>query len=262
MSIAEACMTKATQANPTMTELSSSQQKALKELARRTGFGIEAVKSMLESLIDGQGGMAQFNHPEFGGHGQWMRGGMTMVSDMFNHQLKARVDALCVELAKLLASQPALIRAEQLSSLVVPGKPGGWWPSGLGQPDSSGAQNNVRYAYFAKARRLAIEVLGSTTVYDTLDHQIGGFSQQQSASGSLGFTSQHGLIDVATLPVVSGDGQQASTAPKAVPTAPPASAADAPDVFATIEKLAGLKDKGHLSAEEFAAKKAELLARL
>jgi uncharacterized repeat protein (TIGR03803 family) len=27
---------------------------------------------------------AQFSHPEFGGSGQWMRGGMIMVSDMFN----------------------------------------------------------------------------------------------------------------------------------------------------------------------------------
>ena len=34
------------------------------------------------------------------------------------------------------------------------------------------------------------------------------------------------------------------------------------DVFATIEKLAELRDKGILSAEEFATKKAELWARL
>ena len=34
------------------------------------------------------------------------------------------------------------------------------------------------------------------------------------------------------------------------------------DVFATIEKLAGLKAKGILSDEEFQAKKAELLGRL
>ena len=34
------------------------------------------------------------------------------------------------------------------------------------------------------------------------------------------------------------------------------------DVFATIEKLAELRDKGILSEEEFATKKAELLARI
>jgi hypothetical protein len=34
------------------------------------------------------------------------------------------------------------------------------------------------------------------------------------------------------------------------------------DVFATIEKLAELRDKRILSEQEFATKKAELLARL
>src|ERR1700757_766177 len=74
---------------------------------------------------------------------------------------------------------------------------GSWWAS------STGAQNGVRYAYFAPAQRLAIEISGKVTVYDTLDHQIGGFSQQQSHGGSLTFSSQYGLVDVATLPVVS-----------------------------------------------------------
>jgi len=34
------------------------------------------------------------------------------------------------------------------------------------------------------------------------------------------------------------------------------------DIFAKIERLADLQQKGILSAEEFAAKKAELLSRL
>lgn len=242
-----------------MKKLSSNTQKAIKDLAKRSDFSVEAVTAMFDALVDGQGGMAQFNHPEFGGHGQWMRGGMTMVSDMFNHRLKARVDDLCVELAKLLASQPELLSASPATSLAVPGQAGGWWPSALGQPDSSGAQNQVRYAHFAKARRLAIEVLGVVTVYDTLDHQIGGFSQQQSATGSLSFTSQRGLVDVAALPVVSG---QAATRDPSAAAMPATKAGDPPDIFATIDKLAALKDKGHLSAEEFSAKKAELLARL
>jgi hypothetical protein len=41
------------------------------------------------------------------------------------------------------------------------------------------------------------------TLYDTLDHQLGGFSQHQSHAGSLSFHSQHGLVDVGSLPVVS-----------------------------------------------------------
>lgn len=64
----------------------------------------------------------------------------------------------------------------------------------------------MRNAYFAPARRLAIEVNGRVTVYDTLDHQISGFSQQQSSGGSLSFSSQYALIDVATVPVISIDG--------------------------------------------------------
>jgi hypothetical protein len=78
----------------------------------------------------------------------------------------------------------------------VPGTSGDWWPENLHAPNSTGAQNGVRYAYFAQAQRLAIDVGGTVTVYDTLDHQIGGFSQQQSVGGTLSFSSQYGLIDV------------------------------------------------------------------
>ena len=51
------------------------------------------------------------------------------------------------------------------------------------------------------------------TIYDTLDHQIGGFSQQQGFGGSLTFSSQYGLVEVASLPVVSVDGVPPSEAP-------------------------------------------------
>jgi hypothetical protein len=43
------------------------------------------------------------------------------------------------------------------------------------------------------------------TVYDTLDHQIGGVSQQQGSGGSLTFTSQYGTVSVSSLPIVSVD---------------------------------------------------------
>jgi len=68
---------------------------------------------------------------------------------------------------------------------------------------------------------------GTVTIYDTLDHQIGGFSQQQSSGGSLSFSSQYGLIDVASLPVISVNGQPSyaparprATAVRAAPGAP------------------------------------------
>jgi hypothetical protein len=137
----------------------------------------------------------------------------------------------------------------------------------------------VRYAYFAQARRLVIDVGGTVTVYDTLDHQIGGFSQQQSVGGTLSFTSQYGLMDVASLPVVSSNGvppQAPLTAsvsyaplnPQPIsqqgnqPQGFAASTGNEQDVLATIERLAGLQAKGILSDAEFAAKKAELLSRL
>lgn len=286
-----------------MRQLSPAGQDLISGIAQRNGFSFEATMSMLDSVINGNGSQAQFNHPEFGGYGQWMRGGMTMVSDMFNNHLKARVDALCSELSNLVASQPDLVRSGNFqsqsqgggyansgqhqssygggqqqsggsnfgtASLFVPGTSSDWWPSDLRFPNSTGSQNGVRYAYFGQARRLVIDVGGTVTVYDTLDHQIGGFSQQQSVGGTLSFNSQYGLIDVASLPVISSNGQPPRPVSPA-PSAPqnfestrqsaPARAGDQ-DVFATIERLADLRAKGILGEDEFQAKKAELLSRL
>jgi Short C-terminal domain len=295
-----------------MRQLTPAGEQAVNEIAQRHGFGFDAVATMLDAVVNGNGGMAQFSHPEFGGSGQWMRGGMTMIGDMFNNNLKGRVDGLCSELSSLIANQPGLIQTGSFQSqtqgnqqpsgffgglpqtdssigspvsLFVPaqegGRSGNWWPEELGGPNSAGAQNNARYAYFAQSRRLAIELNGTVTVYDTLDHQIGGFSQQQSYGGSLTFSSQHGVVDVASLPVVSvngvpppaadltppvytpppGDVPSFSSAPEMTTAAPTASGMEA-DIIGTIEKLADLHSKGILSNEEFTTKKAELLARL
>jgi hypothetical protein len=275
-----------------MRQLSPAGQEAVNELARRHGFSPEAVASMLSAVANGNGVMAQFNHPEFGGSGQWMRGGMTMIGDMFNNFLKGRVDALCADLSDLLARQPGFMQAGSFqsqsqggqsrggfagagaASLFVPASgglaSGAWWPAELGSPNSAGAQNNVRYAYFAAARRLAIEVNGTVTVYDTLDHQIGGFSQQQSVGGSLSFVSQHGLVDVGTLPIVTaktGGSQPRSAERVAAASAPQTgsqgmSLAGQADIFAAIEKLSDLRARGILSDDEFNSKKAELLSRI
>lgn len=275
-----------------MQQLSPAGRQMIDDIAKRSGFSSAAVLSMLQSVINGNGRMAQFKHPEFGGSGQWMSGGMTMVSDMFNDSLKAGIGKLCAELAQLVAAQPDLLAGGSFQSQsqggrqqhshaggqdTAPAHPGAasgaslfvapaagsaadWWGAGLPRPNSTGAQNGVRYAYFAPARRLAIDLNGRVTVYDTLDHQISGFSQQQSRGGSLSFNSQHGLVDVARLPVVSGDGV-AQAAPSPAPASAPAPAAG-PDIFAMIEKLAELRSRNILTEAEFDAKKAELLARL
>ena len=144
-----------------------------------------------------------------------------------------------------------------------------WWPSELGQPSSSGSQNDLRYAYFAGPRRLAIEQHGSVTIYDTLDHQIGGVSQQQGSGYSLSFSSQYGNVDLRQLPMISTNAPNAQNAPNATfssntmpaPSNNGGTESEA-DVFAKIERLGALKQKGLLTDEEYNAKKAELLARI
>jgi len=254
------------------------------ELAQRYGVSTDAVMSMLQSVVNGNGTMAQFFHTELGGGGQWMMGGMTMVGDMFNYSLKSKVDGLCTELSQLLSQQPFVPppapsnqsqwQSDNSFNRFVPGQSGGsgsWWPAELSSPNGSGGQNNVRYAYFSNARRLAVDLGGNVTVYDTLDHQIGGVSQQQGVGGSLTLSSQYGTVDVASLPIVSINGvapQPFIPAPFQ-PTPPPQpwnpptpEAAQESDIFSKIERLAELQKKGILSAEEFASKKSELLARL
>src|SRR5512134_3484534 len=147
--------------------LSPRGQQVVDELAQRYGVSSGAVMAMLQSVIAGGGTMAQFDHPEFGGMGQWTRGGMTMVGAMFNHALKAKVDGLCSELAGLLSSEPFFTRrgSQQFQSqhqdhgsqrspgevsLFVPsaGRPwGDVWPANLGAPTTTGAQNDIRYAF-------------------------------------------------------------------------------------------------------------------
>ncbi|WP_437776115.1 SHOCT domain-containing protein [Sorangium sp. So ce1097] len=275
-----------------MQSLTPEGQRRVSELSQRYFVSTDAVMTLLRALVNGHGTMAQFHHPELGGAGQWMQGGMTMIGDMFNSGLKAKVEGLCSELSSLLASQPfAPSPASHQSqtqggqqqqqqggsggfggspvSLFVPASGGGsgsWWPGELGVPSSTGSQNDIRYAYFPGARRLAVDVNGRVSVHDTLDHQISGVSQQQGSGASVTFTSQYGVVSLQSLPVVSGDaaGQQApAAAPTQAGAAPPrASSAQEADIFAAIERLADLRQKGIITEQEFAAKKTDLLSRL
>lgn len=252
-------------------QLTDSAYGQLRSIAQRYGVSEDAARTLLDALYRGNGSMAQFNHPELGGYGQWMRGGMTMVGDMFNNGLKATVDNLCNELGRLLDSNPYVQSAApsygssqsqyQGDGSSWSSSGGNWWPSELGQPNSSGAQNNVRYAYFAGPRRLAVEQNGVVTVYDTQQHQIGGVSQQQGSGYTLTFSSQFGNVDLAQLPVVSGNAPAPSFTPNNASSSASSGETEA-DIFAKIEKLAALRQKGVLSDEEFNAKKAELLARI
>jgi hypothetical protein len=74
-----------------------------------------------------------------------------------------------------------------------------WWPGDLGEPSSSGGQNDMRYAFFPEKRRLLVQQDGQLTTYDSADHQISGVSQQQSGTKSLTFSSQDGAVDLSQL---------------------------------------------------------------
>jgi hypothetical protein len=80
-------------------------------LSIRHSVSPDAVRTILRALRSGGGTMAQFSHPDFGGMSQWSPG-MTMVGDMFNNSLKAKLDAVCTELAAYVAETPATDRGE------------------------------------------------------------------------------------------------------------------------------------------------------
>src|SRR6201997_390386 len=149
-------------------------ENAIADIPRRHGLSHESVLAMLWALHVGGGTMAQFSIPELGGSGQWMQGGMTLVGgNMFDNALKARVDALCSELAQLLAT----------TAVFPPSAT--WWPAHLGVPSSVGGQNTVRYAIFPSTRRLAIQINRVTKAFDTGEHLIGGVQQQQQGGGGM-----------------------------------------------------------------------------
>jgi hypothetical protein len=107
-------------------------------LAQRFGVSQSAVETLAKAVQRGHGTMAQFDHPELGGMGQWTRGGMTMIGDMFNDGLKAKVKEICSE----LASMPRSPQTEPTHST------DNWWGEDLGRMGAGGSQNEIRYAYF------------------------------------------------------------------------------------------------------------------
>jgi hypothetical protein len=143
-----------------------------------------------------------------------------------------------------------------------------WWPTNLGVSSSLGAQNEVRYAYFPATQRFAIDISGKVTVYDTREHLISGFSQQQPGSGSLSFSSHLGTIDVSRLPVIfAADGAKTSPKPMHEAAAEQQAAtrkvsATHEEILAAIERMGELHARGVLTDAESSAKKAELVGRL
>ncbi|MEO6284758.1 MAG: SHOCT domain-containing protein [Dyadobacter sp.] len=276
-----------------MKALTKEGQQNINDIAAKYNLKTESVESLLKAVISGNGNMAQFNIPELGGAGQWMKGGMTMVGDMFNNSLKSTVDKLCMELSELVTTKVLFEETSDLSNGKDPGNghfsgnQSNSWPSVFGSPTSSGSQNNLRYAYFAPVRRLVIEENGKKTIYDTKHHHITGISQQQGSGNSYKFTSQDGNVDLSSLSVISEPSEPSQPTPgiaydvtstadlrtdhKATDRSPadrsatdrsPTDRSPEDIIIATIEKVNMLFEKGQITEEEFKAKKQELLARL
>jgi hypothetical protein len=173
----------------TKTEVTEPNPDALvEEIATKHGVGAEAVAVALAALRRGNGTMAQFSHPDFGGMAQWSKGGMSMTGDMFNSAIKQKLDGVLTDLSEALD-------AGKLSNTGSRENTGSaWWPSEYGSPSSAGSQNNMRYAFFPDARRLIVEGEFGRKIYDTGEHMISGVSQQQSTAQSLTFQSQRGVV--------------------------------------------------------------------
>ena len=253
-----------------MKSLTKEGQQTINEIAEKYSLNVESVEAMVKAIVQGNGSMAQFNIAEFGGNGQWMRGGMTMVGDMFNNSLKVKVESLCSEISKLVSTKVIFEEPEEAIIGIQSHSSNTSWPSVFGSPTSSGAQNNFKYAYFAPAKRLVIDEGGTRKIYDTEHHHISGVAQQQGGSRSYQFTSQDGPVDINKLSLVFEPGEQTQQTPEMTYDVSQGSSSkielpvqSSEDIIIeTIGKINLLFERGQITEEEFKEKKKELLAKL
>src|SRR3954469_25059103 len=170
-------------------------------IAERYRVSVDAARQLEKALRATGGRSAQFDHPELGGHGQWMPG-MIMIGDMGDCHLRTRVQGLADEIAAVVtgsetSSPEALARDPNTgaASACVPLSAGeSWWPAAFGHPASSGSQNGVRYAYFPEHDRLLIQMAGRIDAFDTKGQRITGVSQQQGHGKDLRFSGPSGDV--------------------------------------------------------------------
>lgn len=201
----------------------------IKEIAERHGLSEAGVSALAEAVDRGNGRSAQFSHPDLGGSGQWMAGGMTQIGEMGNHDLKAKVAAAAGDLASSAGSGDANGAASQGSSRDSrddyqakhrhpeasqsasqgsdskgsdskgSGRSGDWWPAELGSPASSGGQNDSAYAIFPDKHRLAVKTGDRVRVFDTGDRTITGVSQQQGSVDDTRWSTSDGDVTLKDL---------------------------------------------------------------
>ena len=78
------------------------------------------------------------------------------------------------------------------------------WPSELGIASTTGTSAEMRYAYFPQNRRLAVELRGVVTIYDTAEYQFRGMLQAHSAETvGTSILTQRGRVRLTDLVTVS-----------------------------------------------------------
>ena len=264
----------------TVRELTSQGERAVADLySARYGVSAAAVRAMLEAVRLGNGLHGAVLPLELGGrraldggrHDDGRRRHPTTAC-------RAKVNGLASENCRACWPPRWCTPAPGPVTAAGPGPvhqahPGSWWPGELGQPGASGSQGNSRYAVFPQARRLAVQSGdGPVRVYDTLGHVIGGVQQRRGGlPGRLSFGSQHGTFASSAyrwrLAAPPGPARAPPRCRGPAPAPPPPAAppdrasragADADAVLAALERLGELHQRGILTDEEFAAKKAEL----
>lgn len=110
------------------------------------------------------------------------------------------------------------------------------------------------------AARTAVVAGTATAVSGAVHSSQQGRAQAQAQQQQAAAAQQQAQIDAAAQAAVSQAAVSQAAASQAAAQATPASAAPpADDLIASLQKLAGLKDAGMLTDEEFAAAKARLL---
>ena len=174
----------------------------VQDVSRRNRLSEEAVTILLRALESSGYTMAQFNHSELGGMGQWSAG-MVMIGDLSNAELKGRVERACSELAEGMKGARKSTGSSGLPTIMpsanAESNNRNWWPETFGTVSSSGSQNGCDYVYSRATNRLAIRRGSELTIYDTGKHEIYGVAQQQGSSTSLEFKSQLGTITASEL---------------------------------------------------------------
>ena len=164
-------------------------EKKLQEIAGHHKVSVDLLRELLRDLQASRGRQVHFNHPDFGGVGQW-RPGVVTISDIFNHKLRAKVDAVCTELAELVDT--GVVERSMDTAPVTK----------YGNPFVKGVQNQFEYAYYPAAKRLVVKSARGNAVYDTSGYQITGVTQQPQqaeATQSLMFNTAQGPITLDSL---------------------------------------------------------------